>query len=102
MREYTIKIKISSDLIEDIISSAFGSAGITYWCDEVDGIQVKRNDRTYYRIHDAEAERWVNLTEDKIVKGLELCYDKVDLTNLDGPQCDMIVQYALFGEQLYA
>lgn len=108
-----VTVTITDEQIEDIMSSAL--RGITYWADEatVHGL-IKNEDKDMnvsqalqrgYRIgiHDAEDEKYYQLTLRKFLNGIRL-YGKYDFNNLDWDMehADAVIQCALFGKQVYA
>lgn len=110
-----LTITITGEQIEDIMSSALGSAGIIHWCDEVRIVQPKSakksptymsqalNTGHYLILHDVEEEKWHYLTLKKFAKGLQLYIEQGGkLDDIDGPAADAIVQVAIFGKGVYA
>mgnify|MGYP001391153538 CR=1 FL=1 len=110
---YTVKhiINISDLDIEDIMSSAL--AGIIYWSDDikVQG-RIKPEDKDMYltealirgygiRIRDAEEEKYHTLTLKKFLNGIAL-YGKDNFDDWDMYDVDTVIQFALFGKQVYS
>lgn len=104
------KITLTQQDIDDIMSSALGGAGIAYWAPEAD-IKKQPEEPCDYasevisrngslKIYDAEEEKWHTLTLKKFLKGVAKA--DVDLSDVDGPAADSIVQCALFGQEIYA
>ncbi len=113
MEEYTVKhvFTITDNDISDIMSSAL--QGITYWADEakVHGF-IKPEDEDMYTsdalshgyrigIYDAEEEKWHILTKKKFLNGVAL-YGKSNFEDWDMFDADQVIQFALFGKQVYA
>lgn len=119
-----VKVVLTQQDIDDIMVSAL-EGGITYWADKavVDGEylgeyasdQISRGGKL--KIHteepfDDDDTEWYELDRDKFLKGVSLwlanggagCLegDKLDVCMVDGLAADSIVQYALFGEEVYA
>lgn len=122
------KLKVQSDIvvtdqdIDDIVACAF-EGGITYWCDEAKVIgdylgeyasdQISRGGKVL--LYDYEAEEEHLLTKEKFLDGFKK-YAKenmdifehkdgkmvTDTCLVDAAIADMIIQYALFGEVIYA
>ena len=104
------KIVVTDENINDIMSSALN--GISYWAGEADIIGLKKADDGMWtsdaltngyriRIWDAEDSKWHQLTLTKFLKGLKLM-DKHDFDDYDSLDGDAVIQYALFGKQVYA
>lgn len=104
----TKKTRVTEEDVENIMESAM--QGIAYWADEafVEGLDkettrisdaLQKGKRI--RIHDAEAEKSHVLTLKKFLHGLSLM-DKWDIEDYDMYDADSVIQYALFGEQVYS
>lgn len=105
------RIKVTDGDIEDILGAAF--QGITYWADEAEIVgKLRPEDEGIYtsealthcykiRIHDAEGEKNHYLTLTRFLKGLAQMkhHDFYEYDMYDG---DAVIQYALFGKQVYA
>lgn len=105
------RIKVTDQNIEDILSSAF--TGITYWADAAEIVgKLRPEDEGIYtsealtrgykiKIYDVEAEKWHYLTLNRFLKGLSLMkhHDFYEYDQVDG---DSVIQFALFGKQVYA
>lgn len=109
--QYTYKRTISDEEIVDVMESAL--QGITYWCGEA-RVDVKKGQQVFdgwtsealprgynVKLWDAEEEKWHTLTLNKFLKGLSqrTSFDPENYDSVDG---DAIIQYALFGKQVYA
>lgn len=107
---FDIKVTVSDEQIEDILSSAL--TGCTYWVD-ADYIPVARGEEVpnlmnskaithgyQLRIHDAEEDKWHRLTLTKFIKGLQLA-PRFDYENYDQYDAEQILQLALFGKTIY-
>lgn len=111
--------------IEDIMVCAL-EGGINYWCSEckITDVAVKdgcASEQIAYggtiKLYDREEEEWYSLDKEKFLRGVKLwaenpvgcnCLEQfdgklhIDCCNADAIVCDAIIQYALFGEVLYA
>lgn len=116
--------------IDDIMSAAL-DGGITYWCDcakvvgdylgEYASDQISRGGTL--RLHDAEENKWYELTKENFIAGLKQFIRKqgfakeegnghcgnvipddgrIDMSKIDAGDADCIIQCALFGEVVYA
>lgn len=124
--DITTNVLVTDEDIDDIMESAL-SAGITYWCNKVKvegdylgeyaSEQISRGGNL--KIYDFVDEAVYTLTKHKFMEGLKkyledplykntLCkiaHEKrfrINSFMIDGPSADMIIQYALFGEIIYA
>lgn len=117
----SITANLTREDVDDIMSGAL-DGGITYWADRVEVVgdymaqyaseQISRGGELL--IHDVEAEQSYYFTLDMFIKGFKLWLQhgndihravsdgKVDTCNIDAGDCDAIIQYALFGEIIYA
>jgi hypothetical protein len=118
------EIEVMDQDIDDIMVSAL-EGGITYWCDkavvEGDYLGTFASDQIsrggVLKLHGGEEDEWYVLTKEKFMKGLKQLLDTdygktavdeddngkyLDPGNVDGPMADTIIQYALFGECVYA
>ena len=112
-----VPIKVNTQDIEDILEMAF--LGADYWVGDIDYIG---NDYTETLINggeliisvpedDADTEfKDYTLTLEKLLKGIGIYYAKwgdgldnggIDTGKIDVADCDLILQYALFGEQVF-
>lgn len=122
-------VKIESDVVvtdenvDDIIAGALES-GINYWCDDAKVVgdylgeyaseQISRGGRLL--LHDFEEEETYMLDKEKFFRGLKMYIENphpydiiekidgelmIDTCNADSTVCDMIIQYALFGNVVY-
>lgn len=119
-----MEIILSQEDIDDIMCGAL-EGGITYWCRRAEVVgeylgeygseQISRGG--VLKLHDREAEKIYELTKEKFLKGVALwaknpvgcsCMEqidgkiKIDTCNADAVVCDAIIQYAVFGEVIYA
>lgn len=115
-------IKVNAEDIDDIMACAL-EGGITYWCDEARVVgeylgeyasdQISRGGQLL--LHDMEAEETYLLNKEKFLSGLKLFLNDsegkickldggygVDPANIDSNDADSIIQYAIFGELVYA
>ena len=108
--KYTIVKEVTADDIENIMESAL--EGISYWAADASIVALKPSDDGMYtsralthgyavRIYDDEEEKWHRLTLNKFLKGLALM-QKQDFYDYDMYDADSVIQYALFGKQVYA
>lgn len=104
------KITVTDENVTDIMESAL--QGITYWAGEAHIMGLKDKDEGMWtseaitkgyhvRIWDSEEEKWRQLTFTKFLKGLKMM-DNLDIESYDMVDADMIIQFALFGKQVYA
>lgn len=119
-----MEIILSQEDIDDIMCGAL-EGGITYWCRRAEVVgeylgeyaseQISRGG--VLKLHDREAEKIYELTKEKFLKGVALwaknpvgcnCMEQIDgkirldACNVDAVVCDAIIQYAVFGEVIYA
>lgn len=124
MLNLNINVTVTEEDIDDIMAGAL-EGGITYWCDEAKVVgeylgeygseQISRGGRLL--LHDFEEDETHMLDKEKFMKGLKMYienphpYDILETINnklgidtcvADATVCDMIIQYALFGEVVYA
>lgn len=115
-------IKVNAEGIDDIMACAL-EGGITFWCDEARVVgeylgeyasdQISRGGQLL--LHDMEEEETYLLSKEKFMKGLKIFLDnnegkickldsgyEVDPANIDANDADSIIQYAIFGELVYA
>ena len=118
------KVEVTQEDIDSIVAGAL-EGGITYWCDEAKvagdylgeyaSDQISRGGALL--LHDSEENEWRVLTKQSLLNGLkmyienphpyEIVQDEGDRKVIDGSMvdaevCDMIIQYAVFKEQVYA
>ena len=115
---HTVTIKLADREIDYLLDSALGGSGIWYWANDSmivrkshsDGleppvdVQSEALTRGYnLRIREADNKTWHVLTLRKMLKGIGMALEagELDISNHDGPQADLVVQYALFGEVVY-
>ena len=115
-------IKVNAEDIDDIMVCAL-EGGITFWCDEARVVgeylgeyasdQISRGGQLL--LHDMEEVETYLLNKEKFMKGLKIFLDnnegkickldsgyEVDPANIDANDADSIIQYAIFGELVYA
>lgn len=115
-------IKVNAEDIDGIMACAL-EGGITFWCDEARVVgeylgeyasdQISRGGQLL--LHDMEEEETYLLSKEKFLKGLKIFLDnnegkickldsgyEVDPANIDANDADSIIQYAIFGELVYA
>lgn len=118
--EAEVKIRISGKTIDDIMDTAL-EGGITYWCDAVKVVgdhlgkyaheQISRGGTLM--LYDAESSDKWGLTLDKFLQGVRrwvenddgisaLVDGELDASEVDANAADVIVQYALFGQLVFA
>jgi hypothetical protein len=111
MKEYEVTLTVKQEDLEDILESAFGNSGIWYWANEIEIVSMDEDMRLsealfkgkYLLIHDLEEDKDMAFTLKMLLDGLTLALkDGLDLSNIDGPAADSVVQYGLFGKQVYA
>lgn len=103
------EIEVTDEDIKDIVNKA--SKGMTYWSGnmKIEGLAVGEYftfgdaiaDGKRVRIYDSEEEKWHILTLKKLLVGISLM-DKHDFYEYDMYDCERVIQYALFGKQVYA
>lgn len=119
-----MEIIVRDEDIDDIMCGAL-EGGIAYWCDKVEVLgeylgecaseQISRNG--VLKFHDAEEDKIYELTKEKLLRGISLwaknpvgcnCLEQIngrleiDCCNADAEVCDAFIQYALFGDVIYA
>ena len=119
-----MEIILSQEDIDDIMCGAL-EGGIAYWCNRAEVVgeylgeygseQISRGGTL--KLYDMEVEKVYELTKEKFLKGVELwakkpvgcnCMEQIDgkirldTCNADAVVCDAIIQYAVFGEVIYA
>lgn len=118
------KLRITGECIDDIMATAL-DGGITYWCNKAEVIggylgeyasdQISRGGKL--KLYDYEAETTYELTIENLIAGIKVLIEddsiEVNLTKrencfeldedyLDSTLSDLIIQYAVFGELVYA
>lgn len=118
------KLRITGECIDDIMATAL-DGGITYWCNKAEVIgeylgeyasdQISRGGKL--KLYDYEAEITYELTIENLIAGIKVLIEddsiEVNLTKrencfeldedyLDSTLSDLIIQYAVFGELVYA
>ena len=117
-----LSIEYSDEDISDILTTAF-EGGINYWCRKAIAFEVpdENKELVHYAsdslkyggkvmLFDAESsDSWL-LTNDNIKAGLEKYFSETafnseisfDPANIDANDADNIIQYAIFGELVFA
>jgi len=126
--EVVVNVMVTDDDIDDIMCAAL-EWGINYWADRVNSKgkyrgkyaykQISRGGEILIHIEDACDESdsgWRTLTKEKFLKGLKKWiatsgnklevlpngnYLGIDISNIDAETADIIIQYALFGENVF-
>ncbi len=118
------KIRVTGECIDNIMAGAL-DGGIVYWCNKAEVIgeylgeyasdQISRGGKL--KLYDYEAETAYELTIENLIAGIKAFieddsmevnltkheeYFELDEDYLDGNLCDTIIQYAVFGEVIYA
>ena len=118
-------VEVTSEDIDDILCGAM-EGGINYWCDRVEVMgnylgryaseQISRGGKLRFHVEepfDDEDTEWYEMDQEKFLHGLQewlnnytdvsSCLYKggLDCGQIDGPMADSIVQYALFGEEVF-
>lgn len=109
MHKIRVEIEVTDENIRDIVNEA--SKGVQYWSDgwKLEGLSVGKYftygdaivDNKRIRMYDFEDEKTHILTLKKVVNGIKLM-NKFDFDNFDMYDCERVIQYALFGKQVYA
>lgn len=125
--EVNLNVIVTEEDIDDIMVSAL-EGGITYWCRETEVIGERMGEGWGHeqiarggilRLYDAEDGEHYDLDREKFLAGLKKylqnpLYDGtielgtkentmvLDCGMIDAPAADQIIQYALFGEIMYA
>lgn len=106
--EFTKKISISPQEIEDLLATAF-EGGINYWCDAVEVDKEPTEDYTFasqaltrggtLKVYVNEEDEIRTLTLEKILQAI--ADEQVDFDDYDAGVADSVVQRAAFGEVIY-
>lgn len=119
--ELTMKIAITQEDIDDIVTTAF-EGGITYWCCKAEVVgdylgeyaseQISRGGTL--KLYDAEDDAVYELTLEKLLNGIAKAYSdnwhyedgwcdgkKIDTCQVDANVADTIIQLSLFDEVIY-
>lgn len=107
--EVVIKIKVTDEQIEDILSSAL--AGCTYWADEARLVSSRPDEKDLYisealthgckiRIHDSEEEKWHLVSLNGFLKALSKT-PQFDYEQYDSLDAEGVLQTAIFGKVIY-
>jgi len=116
------EILLTREDIDDIMVGAL-EGGINYWCQEAEVIEEKRVADWGHEqiarggilmIHDFQEDETYELTLENFLTGFKLWFEsgryysgavsahEVDCGIIDGEDADCIIQYALFGDRIYA
>mgnify|MGYP003304364810 CR=1 FL=1 len=106
-----VPIKVSDETLGDILFSAFVSAKYWLYDENIDYIsEFTYKLKVPITDDDSELEEYT-LDKDKLLKGLSQYISEygiasmedgeVNASVLDGCDCELILQYALFGEQVF-
>ena len=111
MNTITVPIKVEDEDLEEILFSAF--CGAKYWLydENIEYLDIfTYNFKVPITDDDSELEEYT-LDKDKLLKGLtqyiseygiaSLEDGRVNTCVLDNCDCELILQYALFGEQVF-
>lgn len=129
---FSCKVKVTSEDIEDILTTAF-EGGINYWADDVQVIgEYKGENEADHLVHGGELsihltegaiddsdKEWYDIDRDKFLKGLRMYLSdpeapynilrygnegglEIEICDVDAAVADLIVQYALFDEEVFA
>lgn len=118
-------VEVTEEDIDDILCGSM-EGGSTYWCDRVEVIgeylgeyaseQISRGGKLRFHVEDPfddEDTEWYEMDKEKFLHGLQewlnsypdvrLCLDgnTLDCGQIDAGMADSIVQYALFGEEVF-
>ena len=118
-------IEVTAEDIDDILCGSL-EGGSTYWCDRVKVIggylgeyaseQISRGGKLKFHVDepfDESDTEWYELDKEKFLVGLQkwlndysdvgrvLYKNKLDCAEIDAGMADSIVQFALFGEEIY-
>jgi hypothetical protein len=106
MNSFTTKVNVSDEQINDVLESAFGA--IYYWCDmiNVTGADSEMKFSSEALTHGGKVTMLVDgenyeLTKAKMLNGFKL-YNRLNIDSFDSEDCDLVIQFALFGKQVYA
>lgn len=125
MLEVNVKVEVTDVDIDDIMAGAL-EGGVNYWCRKVEVVedeylgefaseQISRGGSL--KLYDREEDAFYILTKELFLNGLKMYLEKphpyditegtrngyrLDTCMADAVVCDMIIQYALFGQQIYA
>ena len=118
-------IEVTAEDIDDILCGSL-EGGNTHWCDRVEVIgeylgeyaseQISRGGKLRFHViepFDEDDTEWYELDKGKFLIGLQkwlndysdvgrvLYKNKLDCAEIDAGMADSIVQFALFGEEIY-
>ena len=121
-KKYTVRPEIEVNLsqqdIDDIMAVAM-EGGICYWCRKAEVVgeylgeyasdQISRGGALI--LHDAESAQTWELTLEKFLKGVKLYFEQgchvnvednaIDTCDIDANDADCIIQFALFGKDVF-
>lgn len=122
-----IKVKITDENIDDIMSTALDGEAINYWCYNAEIIgeeylgsltseQISRGGKIRIYLEepfDCNGREVYILDKNKLLKGIKMAMEKygldictddhmhISIDDVDAEAADVIIQYALFGEIVY-
>jgi hypothetical protein len=106
MNSFTTKVNVSDEQINDVLDTAFSA--ISYWCEmiNVTGADSEMKFSSEALTHGGKVTMLVegenyDLTKAKMLNGFKL-YNKLNIDDFDSVDSDRVVQFALFGELVYA
>ena len=118
-------VEVTAEDIDDILCGSM-EGGSNYWCDCVEVIgdylgeyaseQISRGGKLRFHVDepfDDDDTEWYEMDQEKFLHGLQewlnnyddvcscLCENELDCGQIDAGMADSIVQYALFGEEVF-
>ncbi len=122
-----MKIKITDENIDDIMSTALDGEAINYWCYNAEIVgeeylgsltseQISRGGKIRMYLEepfDYNGREVYILDKNKLLKGIKMAMEKygldinlddhmhISIDDVDADAADVIIQYALFGEIVY-
>lgn len=110
----TIRIRITNQQIDDMMTTAL-EGGINYWCGQAIVAEQPKHSIEWaseaisrggvLKLWDFEEEKWHLLDRTKFMQGVEKAINDdrgLSLNDFDSVDADRVIQYAIFGEQVYA
>jgi len=120
--EAKIKIRLTEENIDDIMTTAL-EGGINYWCSKAEVVEDRRVSVWGHEqiarggmliLHDSETDDKWELDLKKFLNGIKLWVENeldqygaiqadgtLDCGEIDADIADLIIQYAIFGEQFF-
>lgn len=108
MKTFEFTKKIEASTLAEVIDQAIYGAS-KYWADEFH-VKGQADNKTQgeamvegktLKLHDAEDDKWHNVTLNDILKGLALT-DNTDFDRYDMYDAERVLQRAIFGKEVYA